>query len=47
MNNVAKFGINRLVNSGIYKAAFPLHDVSQMAKMKRSREYVVVALGKG
>ncbi|XP_023371142.1 anoctamin-6 isoform X2 [Otolemur garnettii] len=26
MNNVTKFGINRLVNSGIYKAAFPLHD---------------------
>ncbi|XP_062051090.1 anoctamin-6 isoform X1 [Lepus europaeus] len=26
MNNVNKFGINRLVNSGIYKAAFPLHD---------------------
>ncbi|KAF5928598.1 hypothetical protein HPG69_015205 [Diceros bicornis minor] len=24
--NVKKFGINRLVNSGIYKAAFPLHD---------------------
>lgn len=29
-----KFGINRLVNSGIYKAAFPLHDVSQMAEVK-------------
>ncbi|KAM4881268.1 anoctamin-6 isoform 1-T1 [Thomomys bottae] len=26
MNNVTKFGINRLVSSGIYKAAFPLHD---------------------
>ncbi|XP_032741387.1 anoctamin-6 isoform X2 [Rattus rattus] len=26
MNNVNKFGINRLVSSGIYKAAFPLHD---------------------
>ncbi|XP_053777562.1 anoctamin-6 isoform X2 [Desmodus rotundus] len=25
-DNVKKFGINRLVNSGIYKAAFPLHD---------------------
>ncbi|XP_010831420.1 PREDICTED: anoctamin-6 isoform X2 [Bison bison bison] len=25
-NNVKKFGINKLVNSGIYKAAFPLHD---------------------
>ncbi|GAB1299770.1 Anoctamin-6 [Apodemus speciosus] len=24
--NVNKFGINRLVSSGIYKAAFPLHD---------------------
>ncbi|XP_012575926.1 PREDICTED: anoctamin-6 isoform X1 [Condylura cristata] len=24
--NVSKFGINKLVNSGIYKAAFPLHD---------------------
>ncbi|XP_006865384.1 PREDICTED: anoctamin-6-like [Chrysochloris asiatica] len=24
--NVNKFGINKLVNSGIYKAAFPLHD---------------------
>lgn len=33
-DNVKKFGINKLVNSGIYKAAFPLHDVSQMAKMK-------------
>ena len=32
-DNVKKFGINKLVNSGIYKAAFPLHDVSQMAKM--------------
>lgn len=35
-DNVKKFGINRLVSSGIYKAAFPLHDVSQMAKMKYS-----------
>uniref|UniRef100_A0A8D1VKT6 Anoctamin n=1 Tax=Sus scrofa TaxID=9823 RepID=A0A8D1VKT6_PIG len=26
VNNVKKFGINRLVSSGIYKAAFPLHD---------------------
>ncbi|XP_069895443.1 anoctamin-6 isoform X1 [Dipodomys merriami] len=26
VNNVNKFGINRLVSSGIYKAAFPLHD---------------------
>ncbi|XP_038198149.1 anoctamin-6 isoform X3 [Arvicola amphibius] len=26
MNNVNKFGINRLLSSGIYKAAFPLHD---------------------
>eukprot|EP00069_Balaena_mysticetus_P012414 bmy_21657T0 len=25
-DNVKKFGINRLVSSGIYKAAFPLHD---------------------
>ncbi|XP_045685248.1 anoctamin-6 isoform X1 [Phyllostomus hastatus] len=25
-DNVKKFGINKLVNSGIYKAAFPLHD---------------------
>ncbi|KAI5945578.1 anoctamin-6 isoform X2 [Manis javanica] len=25
-NNVKKFGINKLVSSGIYKAAFPLHD---------------------
>ncbi|XP_037704201.1 anoctamin-6 isoform X2 [Choloepus didactylus] len=25
-NNVSKFGINKLVSSGIYKAAFPLHD---------------------
>ncbi|KAG8510099.1 Anoctamin-6 [Galemys pyrenaicus] len=25
-DNISKFGINRLVNSGIYKAAFPLHD---------------------
>lgn len=27
-NNVKKFGINKLLDSGIYKAAFPLHDVS-------------------
>ncbi|KAK2101447.1 Anoctamin-6 [Saguinus oedipus] len=26
INNVSKFGINKFVNSGIYKAAFPLHD---------------------
>ncbi|KAB1270579.1 Anoctamin-6, partial [Camelus dromedarius] len=25
-DNVKKFGINKLVSSGIYKAAFPLHD---------------------
>lgn len=39
MNNVSKFGINRLVSSGIYKAAFPLHDVSQIPKMKRLKVY--------
>uniref|UniRef100_A0A8B9VFP6 Anoctamin n=1 Tax=Anas zonorhyncha TaxID=75864 RepID=A0A8B9VFP6_9AVES len=27
-NNVKKFGINKLLDSGIYKAAFPLHDSS-------------------
>ena len=27
-NNVKKFGINKLLDTGIYKAAFPLHDVS-------------------
>lgn len=27
-NNVKKFGINKLLDAGIYKAAFPLHDVS-------------------
>ncbi|XP_023978574.1 anoctamin-6 isoform X1 [Physeter macrocephalus] len=27
-DNVKKFGINKLVSSGIYKAAFPLHDCS-------------------
>lgn len=26
-NNVKKFGINKLLDTGIYKAAFPLHDV--------------------
>lgn len=39
MNNVNKFGINRLVSSGIYKAAFPLHDVSQVTKLETSSEY--------
>lgn len=39
MNNVNKFGINRLVSSGIYKAAFPLHDVSQGTKLETSSEY--------
>ncbi|MEJ1271315.1 anoctamin 5 [Cricetulus griseus] len=39
MNNVNKFGINRLVSSGIYKAAFPLHDVSQMTSLEMSSEY--------
>ncbi|XP_050602828.1 anoctamin-6 isoform X3 [Macaca thibetana thibetana] len=34
INNVSKFGINRLVNSGIYKAAFPLHD----CKFRRQSE---------
>nr|XP_021403090.1 anoctamin-6 isoform X3 [Lonchura striata domestica] len=27
-NNVKKFGINKLLDTGIYKAAFPLHDSS-------------------
>ncbi|XP_067154086.1 anoctamin-6 [Apteryx mantelli] len=27
-NNVKKFGINKLLDAGIYKAAFPLHDSS-------------------
>nr|XP_031527483.1 anoctamin-6-like [Vicugna pacos] len=33
-HNVKKFGVNRLVSSGICKAALPPHGVSQMAKMK-------------
>lgn len=31
-DNVKKFGINTLLDSGIYKAAFPLHDVSLIYK---------------
>lgn len=26
--NVKKFGINKLLDSGVYKAAYPLHDVT-------------------
>lgn len=31
-DNVKKFGINKLLDSGIYKAAFPLHDVSLISE---------------
>lgn len=40
-DNVKKFGINKLVSSGIYKAAFPLHDVSQMARTKQNTQGVL------
>lgn len=33
-NNVKKFGINKLLDTGIYKAAFPLHDVSPVLVAK-------------
>lgn len=33
-NNVKKFGINKLLDTGIYKAAFPLHDVSLVLVIK-------------
>ncbi|KAG8439741.1 hypothetical protein GDO86_005785 [Hymenochirus boettgeri] len=35
--NVKKFGVNKLLDSGIYKAAFPLHDCNFNMKSQDSR----------
>ncbi|XP_013909321.1 PREDICTED: anoctamin-6-like [Thamnophis sirtalis] len=36
-DNVKKFGINRLLDSGIYKAAFPLHDPPSLQSYPNDR----------
>lgn len=43
-NNVKKFGINKLLDTGIYKAAFPLHDVSPVLVTKLHFETEVTML---
>lgn len=43
-NNVKKFGINKLLDTGIYKAAFPLHDVSPVLIIKICLEIEVLTI---
>lgn len=46
-NNVKKFGINKLLDTGIYKAAFPLHDVSPVLETEMYFEIEIWTISVG